>query len=197
MAINEVQGQRLATIEQLAAVQRELLDDRRSLRPEDRNRLAGQQAELEQKLISLEAQLAIQNEKQLQLDVKSPIDGEVVTWDLHNRLPNDRPVQRGQVLLRVADPAGDWQLEVHMPENHMGHVTSYQQTLYEQAREKLRGLLREDTRAKLGEAATPGRRRSRRSRRNWPKYTTRACATSWPRSSSSGFAPASSRSSRT
>ena len=154
MAINEVQGQRLATIQQLAAVQRQLLEDRKTLHPEDRNRLAGEQAELKQKRNSSDAQLALLKEKQLQLDVRSPIDGEVVTWDLPNRLPNDRPVQQGQVLLRVADPTGDWQLEVHMPENHMGHVTSYQQTLYKQAREKLRGLLREDARAKLGEAAT-------------------------------------------
>ena len=31
-------------------------------------------------------------------------------------------MQRGQVLLRVADPDGRWQLELHMPEDRMGHI---------------------------------------------------------------------------
>ena len=55
------------------------------------------------------------------LEVRSPIDGQVVTWDLENRLLH-RPVQRGQVLLRVANPDGDWQLELHMAEDRMGHI---------------------------------------------------------------------------
>jgi stringent starvation protein B len=44
-----------------------------------------------------------------------------VTWDLENRLLH-RPVQRGQILLRVANPGGPWQLELHMSEDRMGHV---------------------------------------------------------------------------
>jgi len=152
VAITDVQGQRLATIEQLSAVQRSLVQDR-TLRIEERNRLAGQAAELKQKLKTLDAQLVLQKAKQAELQIKSPLDGEVITWDLRNRLIH-RPVQRGQALLRVADPDGPWQLEVHMPENHMGHVTSHQQVQYDEFREKLRALLREDARVKLGEAAT-------------------------------------------
>ena len=54
----------------------------------------------------------------------------------------------------MADPDGPWQLELHMPENRMGHIVEAQQALYEQSREKLREHAREeDTRAKLGEAA--------------------------------------------
>ena len=120
----EVQGKRLATNEQLSSVQRELARDR-ALKPEERNRLAGQQAELKQKLVTLERPMeAVQGEAEAELEVRSPIDGEIVTWDLRNRLL-DRPVQRGQVLLRVADPDGPWQLELHMPENRMGHITKY------------------------------------------------------------------------
>jgi hypothetical protein len=78
--------------------------------------------------------------------------GEVVTWDIHNRLIK-RPVQRGQVLVRVADPDGPWQLEVYMPENHMGHVANYQEQLFEKSREELRKVLTDEQRAKLGEAA--------------------------------------------
>ena len=49
----------------------------------------------------------------------------MVTWDLNNRLIR-RPVQRGQTLLRVADPDGPWQLELHVPENRMGFITAAQ-----------------------------------------------------------------------
>jgi multidrug efflux pump subunit AcrA (membrane-fusion protein) len=153
-AITETNGKWLAAKERLANVERQLLERDKSLRIEDRDRLAGERAETKQNLASLEAQLKIQREKLLQLDVRSPIAGVVVTWDPQNRLPNDRPVQRGSNLLRVADPTGNWQLEVHMPENHMGHVTNYQQTLYNRTRERLRELLREAERAKLGEAAS-------------------------------------------
>ena len=51
----------------------------------------------------------------------SPIDGIVVTWDLENRLAN-RPVQRGNALLRVANPNGPWQLELHMADDRMGYI---------------------------------------------------------------------------
>ncbi len=55
--------------------------------------------------------------------------------------------------MQVADPSGPWRLEVHMPENRMGHITDYQRAMYEKSREKLRELLQEETRGKMGEAA--------------------------------------------
>jgi len=63
-------------------------------------------------------------------------------------------VHEGDELMRVADPTGAWQLELHMPENRMGHITDYQLALCEKSREKLRELLREETRHKMGDAAT-------------------------------------------
>jgi len=124
VALSDIQGQRMAANERLFAVQRALVEERK-LSPEERNRLAGEQAELRQKQQTLETQWALYKAKQLELEVKSPIDGIVVTWDLRNRLIH-RPVQRGQVLMRVADPAGDWQLELRMPEQRMGHLMAAQ-----------------------------------------------------------------------
>jgi hypothetical protein len=60
-------------------------------------------------------------EKQEKLQVKSPSDGRVVTWNVEERLLG-RPVNRGENLLEVADPSGDWELEVMMPESRMGHI---------------------------------------------------------------------------
>jgi multidrug efflux pump subunit AcrA (membrane-fusion protein) len=151
VAITGVQGDRLANSERLAAVQHSLVVEKR-LSLDERIRLEGERAELEQKQLAFDNQWALYKIKQLELDVKSPINGLVVTWDLRNRLIH-RPVQRGQVLLRVADPDGPWQLELHMPENRVGHIVAFQHGLYGQTREELREMLREETRAKLGEAA--------------------------------------------
>ena len=40
-----------------------------------------------------------------------------------------RPVQRGQVLFSIVDSAGDWELEVRLPERRLGHVLEAQQRL--------------------------------------------------------------------
>jgi hypothetical protein len=146
-----VQGELLSTKKAIASKQRDLQEEGK-LRPEERNRLRGDMAELREKLESLEKQLALCKINQAELSIKSPISGQVVTWDLRNRLSNGRPVQRGQVLMRVADPKGPWQLELHMPENRMGHVADAQNKLYDKARDNLRNLLKEQLLAKMPKA---------------------------------------------
>ena len=91
------------------------------MRPEDWVRLRGQLAESEQKLSGLKNQKKIIDDKLADLDVKSPINGEIVTWELETRLKG-RPVQKGQSLLKVADPKGEWELALHMPEDRMGFI---------------------------------------------------------------------------
>ena len=146
-----VEGELRTTQEAIFSKQRDLQDDSK-LRVEERNRLRGEMAELNQKLLSLKKTLALCKINQAELAIKSPINGQVVTWDLQNRLPNARPVQRGQILMRVADPSGPWQLELHMPENRMGHVAEAQKEIYDKSREKLRGLIKEQLRAKSPDA---------------------------------------------
>jgi hypothetical protein len=60
--------------------------------------------------------------KKAKLEVRSPIDGQVVEWNLHEKLMG-RPVSQGQVLMEVADPKGTWELEVRMPESKMGYIS--------------------------------------------------------------------------
>jgi hypothetical protein len=126
LALAEVDGQRRATAEQLWSVMREMQAGK-SLKLEERMRLAGQQAELKEKLAALEAQWTLYKAKERDLEIRSPIDGVIVTWHLRELLGSDRPVQRGQELMRVANPDGPWQLELQMPENRMGHITRYAQ----------------------------------------------------------------------
>ncbi|NBP88857.1 MAG: HlyD family secretion protein [Planctomycetia bacterium] len=45
----------------------------------------------------------------------------IVTWQVRDRLLF-RPVERGQVLMSVADKTGEWELEIHMPDDRLGHI---------------------------------------------------------------------------
>ena len=65
----------------------------RPLRPEEKARYSGELAEEKEKLAAFNAQLVLCRERIAQLQVRSPIDGLVVTWDLKNRLIR-KPVQR-------------------------------------------------------------------------------------------------------
>jgi multidrug efflux pump subunit AcrA (membrane-fusion protein) len=119
--ISRVEGNKVTTGERLSNLNRLLLE-RRTLSEDDKGRLIGEKREAEVQLRSLEEQLRLLKEKRSELTVTSPIDGYVVTWDVENRLRN-RPVQRGQMLMRVADLESGWQLELHAPDNRMGHIT--------------------------------------------------------------------------
>jgi multidrug efflux pump subunit AcrA (membrane-fusion protein) len=66
-------------------------------------------------------QLQLLQEKKEKLQIRSPIDGRVVTWNVKDRLLS-RSVSRGDNLLEIADPTQDWELEVQMPEKRMGHI---------------------------------------------------------------------------
>ncbi|MBL9125498.1 MAG: HlyD family efflux transporter periplasmic adaptor subunit, partial [Planctomycetaceae bacterium] len=76
---------------------------------------------LEETLKSLDAQLKILVEEQQNLQVLSPADGIITSWDVERTL-NRRLVKKGQRLLEVADPQGDWELEIKLPEDRVGHV---------------------------------------------------------------------------
>ncbi len=117
-------GQIAATVERSRAVQNTLLSER-DLRPAEKDRLRGEMAQLEQTKISLNEQLRLAQQQREQLQIFSPIDGMVTTWDVHDRLVS-RPVERGQVLLSVADPSREWELDIRMPEDRMGHILEAQ-----------------------------------------------------------------------
>jgi hypothetical protein len=126
VAIRDIVGQMATTREQILTTQRTLLQSR--LRPDQQSRLEGELLGLRQKIESLRAQHALYMDKREDLEVPSPRKGQIITWDVRNRLIH-RPVQRGQVLMRVADPSGPWQLELHMAEDRMGHIVQAQKDM--------------------------------------------------------------------
>ncbi|MBN72480.1 MAG: hypothetical protein CME32_24765 [Gimesia sp.] len=89
------------------------------------NRLTAEQEELNERLKSLTEQRTLLKNQQDALLLKSPIAGEVLTWDLQEKLLA-RPVQRGQRLLTVAHLAGPWELKMQVPDSEVGHVLEAQ-----------------------------------------------------------------------
>ncbi len=123
--IASLEGQIAATIERSRAVQNTLLSEK-DLRPAEKDRLRGEMAQLQQTTIALNEQLRLAQQQREQLRVFSPISGMITTWDVEDRLVS-RPVERGQVLLSVADPKSEWELDIRMPEDRMGHILAAQQ----------------------------------------------------------------------
>ncbi|WP_339732903.1 efflux RND transporter periplasmic adaptor subunit [uncultured Gimesia sp.] len=89
------------------------------------NRLTAEQEELNERLKSLSDQRALLKQQQDALTLKSSLPGEVLTWDLQEKLLA-RPVQRGQRLLTVADLKGPWILKMQVPDSEIGHVLEAQ-----------------------------------------------------------------------
>jgi multidrug efflux pump subunit AcrA (membrane-fusion protein) len=119
VGLADVLGRLEATKEQIRSIDSARSDYK--LSDSEKSRLAGQAAQLQALRKSLEQQVELAKQKLAQLKAISPIAGQVVTWQVRDRLVH-RPVQRGQVLMTIADPTGPWQLELHVPEDRMGYV---------------------------------------------------------------------------
>ena len=114
-----VQGELRSTSEQLRSVLG--LRNIPGQNSTEKNSLAGQALQLRAKIASLEETHTILIRRFKELTVTSPIDGQVITWDLENLLLY-RPTTKGQVLMSIADPTEPWELIIYMPENRMGHI---------------------------------------------------------------------------
>ncbi len=122
-----IQGEFDVTQKRIAAIESSLLQvddaDDEAMRRADQ--LAAEQEELRQLLASQQEQLSILRQQREKLTLRSPIDGEVLTWDLEQTL-SDRPVQRGQLLLNVGDLEGPWVAELEVPDDDIGYVLDAQ-----------------------------------------------------------------------
>lgn len=115
------------TTQELANCDREL-NAARNLDAVERGRLTARRATAAQRLRGLQAQQAFYAEKRRRLRVESPIDGQIVTWNVAETLLM-RPVRPGEILLTVVDSSGDWELEVRLPERRLGHIAEARRLL--------------------------------------------------------------------
>lgn len=117
--ITGLQGQLEETAKQIASLAFLIPEGQGD--PVEMQRLMGQRDEYMAREETLKRQLALTKEKQEQLIRLSPINGTVMDWKLREKL-RARPVVTGQVLVNIADPSGDWELEVLMPEKKMKYL---------------------------------------------------------------------------
>jgi multidrug efflux pump subunit AcrA (membrane-fusion protein) len=78
-------------------------------------------ASLDAKIGGLEIQRELLRQKADQLLVRSPRAGQVLTWDIQQRL-RGRPLTAGQKLVTIAEPEGPWELELKLPDKRSGYL---------------------------------------------------------------------------
>ncbi|MFO1004481.1 MAG: HlyD family efflux transporter periplasmic adaptor subunit [Planctomycetaceae bacterium] len=84
--------------------------------------------ELKERLRTLELQRDELEQRKSALTLRSPIAGQVLTWDVAQQL-SARPVERGQSLLTIGETSGPWVVEVQVADKEIGHLLRAQQAL--------------------------------------------------------------------
>ncbi len=85
--------------------------------------LSAQELGFEQQLQSRREELSLVKQAMSELQIRSPMDGEIMTWDPQQTLAG-RPVERGQILLDLGDTQGEWVVDVRVTDQSMGHILS-------------------------------------------------------------------------
>jgi biotin carboxyl carrier protein len=75
-----------------------------------------------QEIANLENELAIQKKDRELLDVRAPIAGQVVNWQVRQNLLG-RPVRFGQHLMTIVPHDTQWLIELEMPERRLAHLS--------------------------------------------------------------------------
>lgn len=89
-------------------------------------KLQGEIAAAEVKLEIAQLRQELLERQVAQLIVRAPSSGVVATFHVDQLLEN-RPVQRGEVLLEVMDPSKEWRLELDVPDYRLGHILRAQE----------------------------------------------------------------------
>ena len=123
LASRRLAGEMQTAAKKLAAVEAERLENApaRDNARRDAHELAAEEEELKELLKGLREQRAILQQQQDDLTIRSPIDGQALSWNIKQSL-EARPVERGQTLLKIGDLAGPWVLELHVRDDRTGAV---------------------------------------------------------------------------
>ncbi|MDR0871817.1 MAG: efflux RND transporter periplasmic adaptor subunit [Planctomycetaceae bacterium] len=140
----ELHGKRKEIVEQIASLQRQLLDQDKRLTEVDKSDLDGRLKQAKIQLASNEEQYKIYLRQVQDLHITAPFDGAVVSWDVKQRLTQKRPISRMQYVMEVAYLDGAWQLELAMPERRMGNIAKYQKLLKDGEKLKVEFVLATD-----------------------------------------------------
>jgi hypothetical protein len=87
--------------------------------------LSASESELREVVASQKEQLAVLNDMLASLQLKSPMNGRVISWDQTEMLEH-RPVQIGQKLISIAELKGDGKLQLRVLDEDTRHVINAQ-----------------------------------------------------------------------
>ncbi len=127
LEFRRVRGELQTAQKRITAIETERLTNT-AADPNRYRQLTAEQEQLKQQIDNLDQQIEILKLQQRELEVRSPISGKVLTWDV-TKLLKARPVRRGQVLLTVADATGPWVLELELPDYRVKHLQAAQAAL--------------------------------------------------------------------
>jgi multidrug efflux pump subunit AcrA (membrane-fusion protein) len=111
--------------EKLRGIEVARLQNRKSIPLESisMSELSASESELREVLSSQAEQLSILNEMLAALQITSPMNGQVISWDPTETLEH-RPVQQGQKLISVAELSGDGKIQLRVLDQDIRHVTN-------------------------------------------------------------------------
>lgn len=89
--------------------------------PEDETRIASEIERTKIRLETLEARRTFFQQRKQKQQVYAPIAGTITTPELRQRLTS-RPINRGDLLMTVADTQGQWNIELEIPENRIEFI---------------------------------------------------------------------------
>ena len=117
LRIEDVSGRLETLVERKGSIQRVKFRSDREEKEANDESLRAIQAEIE----SLQRQLEELNRIENKLTVESPIDGQVITWDIKQNLKG-RVVSPQNQLMEIADTSGPWQLSLEVPDKHADKI---------------------------------------------------------------------------
>ncbi len=124
--LEELNGKISTTEKQIEAiVQAAMRADQRGADASQTAMLNVERSKLGEMLITLREELLIATQRKEKLNVKSPIDGQVLSWQLEHQL-GDRPVAHGQRLLEIGRLDGAWIVELSLADKYGGKILEAQ-----------------------------------------------------------------------
>lgn len=104
----------------------------RSGTKDDAVKIQGELTRTKIELLGAEEQATVLSSRVESLLVKSPRKGVIATFDLRHSF-QDRPVTRGERLIEIFNPDGEWHLELRIPEHRSRYVAQIMQVTDNQA----------------------------------------------------------------
>ena len=128
LEIRRAEGNLQTTEKKIKSVEASRLDFsfQNSDSPSQLNSLASELKELKQVQINLTHEIELLVTRRKELQVLSPINGRVVTWDAE-RLLSRRPVVQGQRLMTISDADAAWDLELLVPDRDLSDLNRARQ----------------------------------------------------------------------